>query len=187
MLKIAENEAPPFMRGNIINFMSETTAEISIEYADYVIARGFIEAFDEWMKGCDKEQKNSTLKFARKWSHLCSGFFQFIIALLIIYYAYTSIPNYFSSNLHPETIARFIVTYIGALVLMVPIAGATGDIVERAIDTYPILSYLKLNKGDERLISEFSGSRIGTTIAFLFGIIMAIVIGIISSKLEKLI
>lgn len=70
---------------------------------------------------------------------------------------------------------------------MVPIAGATGDIVERAIDTYPILSYLKLNKGDERLINEFSGSRIGTTIAFLFGIIMAIVIGIITSKLEKLI
>jgi len=46
LLQQAEEDAPPFMRSRIISFMSENTAEVTVDYADYVIARGFIEAFD---------------------------------------------------------------------------------------------------------------------------------------------
>ena len=47
LIKQAEEDAPPFMRGRFLNFVGDNTAEITIEYVDYVIARGFLEAFDE--------------------------------------------------------------------------------------------------------------------------------------------
>ena len=54
MLRQIEQEAPPFVRGRLAGFVALNTAEITIDYADYVIARGFLEAFEEWIKGCKK-------------------------------------------------------------------------------------------------------------------------------------
>lgn len=55
MLEQMESEAPPFMRGRVFGFFTGNTAEVTVEYADYIIARGFLEAFDEWISGCRDE------------------------------------------------------------------------------------------------------------------------------------
>jgi len=48
-------------------------------------------------------------------------------------------------------------------------------------------SYVKLNRGDAKLISEFNGDKKGRWVEFLGGSILTVVLGVASSKLATLI
>ena len=76
--------------------------------------------------------------------------------------------------------------YMGASYVLLAVAQAAGRMIEQAIDTYPTLSYLKLNKGDERMISEFQGRARGALLKLAGGAVLTVILGIISAKLEKL-
>ncbi|MBK1672190.1 hypothetical protein CKO35_02515 [Ectothiorhodospira shaposhnikovii] len=52
MLAELTAEAPPFIPRRFFGYAAGNTAEITVEYADYTVARGFLEAFDEWVVGC---------------------------------------------------------------------------------------------------------------------------------------
>lgn len=184
-LKLAAEEAPPFLKGNIISFMSENTAEISVEYVDYIVARGFIEAFNEWIACCPKQKNSKLLKFARAWSHLCSGIIKFIINGLIVYFFYTDAYKFINGSDLPGA-AKYFIAFLGAIILVQPLADTAGGAIESAIDSYPILSYLKLNKGDENIIDNFRDSKTLSLVKFIFGAILSIGLGVISSKIEKL-
>lgn len=186
MLRQAEEEAPPFIRGRVIAFIGDNTAEITVDYADYVIARGFLEAFDEWIQGCKCVPKKHWLRRLQGWSHLIPRALQLGVALLIVWYALAAIPGYFGSGSSPEAWARYVVMYMGASYVLLAVAQAAGRMIEQAIDTYPTLSYLKLNKGDERMISEFQGRARGALLKLAGGAALTVILGIISAKLEKL-
>ncbi|MCZ8158768.1 MAG: hypothetical protein O9256_02620 [Rhizobiaceae bacterium] len=70
LIEQEEEEAPPFLRGDAyFGYVHESTAEATVEYADYVIARGFLEAFDEWVVGCKSIATSKWLNFWRRHSH----------------------------------------------------------------------------------------------------------------------
>jgi hypothetical protein len=186
LLEHAEEEAPPFMRGRIINFMSENTAEISVEYADYIIARGFIEAFDEWVRGCNCTAKRKGLYFLRLWSHLIPETLQLSLVVAIAWFALQTVSEFFKQESSPEAWARFLILYSSASYILLSLIERAGRMLEDAIDTYPTLSYLKLNKGDERLIADFQDRRNRTALKFVGGIVLTVVLGILSAKIEKL-
>ncbi|MFJ3314915.1 hypothetical protein ACIPLR_06105 [Herbaspirillum huttiense] len=187
LLDQIERETPPFIRGHIIGMVAEMTAEVTVEYADYVIARGFVEAFDEWVEGCDVVPRKQWLRFARRWSHIIPVVTPIITVMSLAYFALAAIPAAFASPIHLENTARFFVLYgAGACVGML-LGKLAGEAIEYAIDTYPILSYLKLNKGDVKLVEKFSAQRWSVGVKFAIGIALQIAVGIASSKLEKLI
>jgi hypothetical protein len=70
---------------------------------------------------------------------------------------------------------------------MLTLASAAGDMIENAIDSYPVLSYLKLNRGDSNLIDEFQGKKTKVNIQFIGGCLLTIILGVISCKLDRLI
>lgn len=182
-----ENEAPEFMRGRFLNYLVENTAEVTIDYADYVIARGFLEAFDEWIRGCRTTQKNKLLALVRPWSHLVPRLMRTAVVLLLGIFSVQAIPGFFGTTLNAEMGARFFVIYISAAYILVSFASAAGNLIEESIDTYPSLSYLKLNRGDTKLIEEFGSRKNKVLLKFFGGVLLSIILGIISSKLEKLI
>lgn len=63
LIKKLKEDAPPFIPGHFFSAMAGDVAEIKVEYADYVVARGFVEAFDEWVKGCDTDSEPKTINF----------------------------------------------------------------------------------------------------------------------------
>lgn len=186
MLQQAEEDAPPFMRGRVISFLSDNTAEITVEYADYVVARGFLEAFDEWIRGCKSAPKVKWLRRLQRWSHLVPSLFRTLMVLVITWFALGDLPEFFKENSVPESWAKFLVTYAGAAYILVSLSNSVGHLLEEAIDTYPTLSYLKLNRGDAKVIDEFEGRKNSSIIKLISGAVFSIVLGIISSKLEKL-
>jgi hypothetical protein len=186
MLQQIEQEAPPFVRGQLIGFVALNTAEVTVDYADYVIARGFLEAVDEWIQGCKKSPPLPWLNPMRRYSHYFSGLAQLVAGALVSWFAFQSIPTYFAAPVSPEVWARFFVVYAGGALILVPLMGAVGSLFEEAVDSYPVLSYLKLNKGDSNLIDQFGDRKRSVILKLITSSAFTILLGIASAKLEKL-
>lgn len=148
MLQQIEKDVPRFVGSRFLGIVALNTAEVTIEYADYVIARGFLEAFDEWIRGCKKTTPIWILNVSRKWSEYIPGTAKIISGFLITWCAFQTIPIYFNpATTQPDTWARFFVVFAGAALILVPLMGSVGTLIEEAIDGFPVLSYLKLNRG----------------------------------------
>lgn len=185
MYKQIEEEAPAFMRGQLIGLVAANTAEITVDYADYVIARGFIEAFDEWVKGCKKTPEIRWLSNIQKWSHVIPSTIRLTVAALISFFAFSGASHTFAENTSIIQLAKFIIVYIGGGYISITAAGAAGILIEQSIDSYPILSYLKLNRGDGNLIEEFNNRRKRVITKFLAGAAFTVILGILATKLER--
>ena len=62
-----------------------------------------------------------------------------------------------------------------------------GSRFERAIDGYPLLSYINLNKGDERMIDAFNNERKSVIKSFIWYSVLNIALAIVATRLDKLI
>lgn len=158
LLKQIESDIPAFIRDRIFRLVPGSIAEISVEYADYVVARSFLESFDEWVEGCKETPKNKIIDFIQSKSYLFPKSLQFILAIMLMFFCLTSIPEFFQKGNIPEVWARFTAIFGGGFYLLMMLSHGAGTIMERAIDNISPLSYLKLNKGDEKLINEFSST-----------------------------
>jgi len=186
MLQQIKNEAPPFIPGHFVGFFVSNTAEVTIDYVDYVIARGFLEAFDEWLQGCKKSPSIPLLRLLRRWSVFIPDAAKLIAGVLISWFAFQSIPTYFTASTQPDIWARFFVVYAGGALILVPLMGTIGSLIENAIDSYPVLSYLKLNKGDINLIEKFSERKRSVIYKLAGSAVFTIILGILAAKLERL-
>lgn len=186
-MKQMEDEAPEFMRGRFFGFMAGSVAEVTVQYADYVVARGFLEAFDEWIGGCKATPKSHALQFFRRYSHRIPEVVQLTVAGVIVGFALQAIPGIFEPSATLTVAARFTVIFVGGSYILLTLARRTAKFVEEAIDCFPELSYLNLNKGDEKLIAEASSGKPRALVRLLAGSLGAIILGIISAKLEKLV
>lgn len=184
-IKQMENDAPPFLRGRFFGFMAGLTAEVTIDYADYVVARGFLEAFDEWVAGCKMTPSSKSLQLMRRHSHRVPEVAQLLVAATVVYFGLQSVPQYFNDQTTPAIWARFLIIFSGGSYILITLVSKTAELVEEAIDTFPEMAYLKLNKGDEKLIDEAQSAKPRAWLRGGIGAIGSIVLGIISAKLER--
>lgn len=185
--KQLEDEAPPFMRGRILGFMTGPVVDVTVDYADYVIARGFMEAVDEWIEGCSKTPTSKILQLLQTYSHYIPEGMKLLTAGAISYFAYEAIPSIVVNESVPATWAKFAVIYVGGAYITVSLVKKCAQLIERAIDSFPELSYIKLNKGDKLLVDAACKSKPMAWFRLTASVIGAIMLAIISSKLEKLI
>lgn len=186
MLNAMDDEVPAFMRGRFLAFSTMQTAEVSVEYVDYIIARSFLEAFDEWMQGCNSQPKSKLLDFAQERSHFVPKTLQLLLAAILIYFCLTESPKFLVNTL-PQDWGRFFIIFGGAFYFVTSLSHSAGKIIEKSIDSIHQLSYLNLNKGDEKLIDNFSDRNKSTFWKFLCGCILTMVLGVFSSVLARLI
>ena len=182
MLEQLDDEAPPFLRGNAYyGYIHENTAEVTVDYADYVIARGFLEAFDEWIEGCKKIPQSEALNFARRNSGWLPLIGRVCVAALITWFAWETSSQFSKAGVAIDQWAKLAIVYFGGGFILVALTGTAASFIEQAIDSYPELSYLKLNKGDANLLDKFASRRKHSVVRFIGGSLIAIVLGIISS------
>jgi hypothetical protein len=175
------------MHNLIIAAITDSVAEIKVEYADYVIARTFLEAMDDWVNGCDSNPKNRIIRWGKRNSHFFSPVLRVAAAFLIIVFAYKSIPDFFSSPGEPSVFAKFAVIYFGALHLFMAAGAGIGRMSERLVDNYIELSYLDLTKGDSILRKRHEESTRKTIFKLSLNAIYILILGLLSSWLSALI
>ena len=186
-LREIREDAPSFMPPQIIATLISETVEIRVEYADYVIARGFIESFDEWMKGCNKTPENPYIKWSQKYSHFIPPLGKIIILLLYGFYIYSAIDPILGKEATLIVFAKYLVLSAIIFSLAINIGNVAFKLIERTIDTYSEISWIKLNKGDEVAINECSTSQLKNISLLIASTLGAIAIGVISSQISGLI
>ncbi|MDQ3583022.1 MAG: hypothetical protein M3495_16095 [Pseudomonadota bacterium] len=187
MLQQIVSDAPPFVSGRVIGYITGNTAELSVDYADYIIARGFLEAFDEWIRGCKSEPDVPWLTFLQRWSHVVPKTLKVAAAFLTLAYALKAVPNFFGTPTDPQVWARFFIMFGGGFYVITTLAGSAGSMIESAIDSFNVISYLSLNKGDKKLIEDFGKRKRHVAFKFIFGCVLTIALGVIASKIAKII
>lgn len=177
-LKQIEREAPPFISSALVSSMVTTTAKITVHYSDYVKARHFTAMFDEWVRGCDESKNIGLINKLKKISHLISRFGKLAIYSVLGFFTVTAID---SAALSSNEILKFLVAYASIFVIVGGISEAILRKLEISIDSYLALSYLNINKGDAKLISEFSGRNRSSIIWSVLGVLGTIGVGIATS------
>jgi hypothetical protein len=180
-----EEEAPPFMRGRLFGYLTRNVAEVTVDHADYVIARGFIEALGEWVKGCRATPKSALLHILRQHSHRIPVFAQLCVAMVMLVFAIQALPEIFSANSTPATHARFFIILLGGAYIVLTLVRLLAQLIEQTIDSYPVLSYLQLNKGDEKLIAEAVSEKSRAWLRLVLFPLAEVALGIVAAKLEK--
>lgn len=179
-----EKEAPAFISSALVASMMTTTAKITIHYSDYVKARHFTAMFDEWIKGCNESHSINIIKKIKGVSHLITRFGRLIIYAALGIFTTNAID---SAMLPPNSIVKFLIIYSSLFVIV----GGVSDLflrkLEVSIDSYLPMSYLNINKGDAKLISDFSGRNKKSILWSVFGLIGTIAIGLATSAAYDLI
>ena len=180
MLNAMEDEVLPFMKNRIFAFVDRNTAVVSVEYADYVIARTFVQAFDDWIHGCKAEEKNKYLDFAQEHSHKIPNIVKIVLAIILFYFALNSYDRYYSSL--PITFQiKFLVTFCFSLYVINFLSVVFGRMIEYSLDSFNYISYLKLNKGDDKLVEKNAGKNKSIKRDFFKGCALTVLLGIMSS------
>ncbi len=178
-----QEDAPPFIPGHIFGMMAGNIAEIKVEYADYVVARGFIEAFDEWVSGCKCNPPNKFMKTLKKFSFVVPKIAGPIVATSVLLFSLNTLgaEKYLESD--PSFLFRFIAIYVTGLYLLVSAANAAAKLIENSIDRHTEVSYINLNKGDAKLVEEFEKRKKWVVLEFIGGCLLSVALGVASSKL----
>ncbi|MHA1055851.1 hypothetical protein [Enterobacter mori] len=186
LMKQMKDEAPAFMRGRIFGFMYGPTADISVEYADYVIARSFVEAMQEWVDGCRKsDSKLKTLQKLQGVSHFIPGVVSFVNGLLLTYFFIKNVPVVLNVNSSYLEVLQYGILFFASFMLTSKIATFLGGTIETSIDRYTPLSYLSLNKGDERVIDDYKKEKSSNVLSFFFSTFSTVVLGVVSSLIAN--
>lgn len=186
-LRDFEKEAPHFMQGRFVSFLTEVApVDLKVEYVDYVIARGFNEAVAEWVKGCSSVPPNRFLKFAQRWTHLMPGSLRTLTLLAYGSVALYYLPAYFSGG-DSLAQARFVLLFTIATLVTRTAAGFIGMFIDQLVHCYPVMSYLKLNRGDAKMIEQFESRKKSVLFRAVLAAVSTIALGVISAKLERLV
>ena len=187
LLKEIREDAPAFMQGPLAAMMTSETAEIKVDYVDYVIARGFIEVFDEWISGCDKTDEINVVKFAQKYSHFVSPLGKILIIFLYGFYIYNAIDSSFLGREDLPALAKFFIISGVAFYIVHMMSGVLLRILERSVDSYSYISWIKLNRGDSQLI-RIEEKKIRNNIwMFLGSAFLTVMLGVLGSQISGVI
>jgi len=187
MIKELRKDAPSFLHGPLINMITSETAEIRVEYVDYVVARGFLEVFKEWMNGVEKCNENKLVKRIQVYSHLIPPIGKITMAMLYGYFIYSSIDAVFANTVDSANFAHFakFTSVAGILFyLSIILSDVFFKSMENSIDSYSGISWIKLTKGDETLIRSESANKNKDTWMFVFNLFSTLILGILSSQIS---
>ncbi|WP_124982269.1 hypothetical protein [Ralstonia solanacearum] len=130
------------------------TAEARVKYADYVIARTMLHTIDEWTKSLPRASESTTLRWIRQRSHAIPAIFRYAFAVACIAASMEAIPLVFEQGATIPRLAYFLIVAFGGISAGYKIGHHLGRRVEDALDMYCALSYVELNDGDIKVISE---------------------------------
>jgi hypothetical protein len=183
-LKQIEKEAPPFISSALISSMVTATAKITVQYSDYVKARHFTAMFDEWIKSCDMTENSGYINYFKSISHLITRFGKLTVYGLLAFFTVNAMDT---QHINSDQALKFLIIYASIFVIIGGISETFLHKLEKSIDSHIALSYLDINKGDAKLITEYSNRNKASLFWGILGIIGTVGVGLLSSSVYDLI
>lgn len=183
-LEDLEENKSRYIPQRLMSFLTANTAEIDVEYVDYLVAKTYLQLFNEWLEGCPSNPNFKFIAWVQKHSHYIPRIVQLIIVLISLKY-YDEYISTLPSSFNHEW-GRFFLYSLISFFILVRLALIIGVKIERYVDSLQPLSYLELNNGDKNLVSKATTFRNKTYSKIFFQIILTIILGVISSKISLL-
>ncbi|MCD6050847.1 MAG: hypothetical protein K0Q55_2250 [Verrucomicrobia bacterium] len=182
-----ENEMapPPFFR-----LFSNYTLIVEIDYVDYSVARNMLSTFDSWVDEVELTEKPMVSDFVQSRSHHLPSFFRLIIIIFTAIGFYYSVPAVLTLKSTFIEVTQYIVLAFSGIFFFSHLAVMLGSWIETSVDNIFTLSYIHLNKGDERLVKGFEKKNRYNCVKILAGFAMllieAVTVSYFSERLIKL-
>ncbi len=162
------------------------TAHVSVEYVDYLVARNVMDTVGEWLDGVPHDPGSKITKFLQKRSRripeLSEG-----IAVSFITIALFIVMPVFVSRSSPDfhVMARFVIASIFCSYVIFHGAQVLGRWISGWIVGIDQIGYIKLNKGDEKAISDTKRANRLKYIKASIAVLVALITGVVSSLLAN--
>lgn len=137
--------------GRIIFAYPAQTGRLQIDYVDYAVAKTLETVVDQWFSSLRSTKQNSLVIHLQYISSYFPNSFKFITAAAVSICRYLMIDNWATVAADDKSLMRFGVVAFSIVFVSSGIAFMLGQWAERAIDDIQPISYLNLNKGDERI------------------------------------
>lgn len=175
----AENEHG--MPKRIMRIFATKTARLDIEYVDYTVARNFQTTIDNWFSALEQSKSGKLLEITQDYTHNLPVFLRSASILFLCAFFFLQFPSWFPSGLTLESLFKLSVLCFGSVFLLSGIASKIGASIGQAIDNIQPLSYVKLNRGDEKSISDLKRSNNMHKAKSAFGLLVAVGINLLSA------
>ncbi|NER24582.1 MAG: hypothetical protein F6J96_28545 [Symploca sp. SIO1C2] len=157
-----------------------------VEYVDYMVAINFISTLDSWVNEIKIASTSRFIDFLQKKSHwlprLSEGSILIVTSLWVCSYTNET----FAEGNSDQVLAKFLIISLMFIMLSGKVALWFGSLGEKYIDQISSLSYIQLNKGDERLLTERGKSNFWSIVIAISTFTISIIQGVISGYIVKL-
>ena len=167
----------PFLLVKMVN----DTIIVNIRYTDYTVAKALMSIITEWERVLPCAANDKIIEIIQRYSHFIPRGARLIITVLsIVIIAYIT-PAYFnhignSIDNNMISFGVYILASSGLIYAFNTFALWIGQYTERRIDRWSALSYLKINKADEKEITNILRGNKSTLIKALFGCVSLIIL-----------
>lgn len=128
---------------------------IDIEYVDYVVARNMLSTLDSWVKEIEVTKKQKALELLQKYSHWAPRLASLVLFFFAVYAAVISANLIDFPATDNSLLAKYLLSSFGYIVGFFFLGAILGGFIEGSIDRLEEVSYINLNKGDQKLLAEF--------------------------------
>ncbi|MDT8447195.1 MAG: hypothetical protein RRB13_09935 [bacterium] len=170
----------PYQLFDLIDFV---TAAIEITYVDFIIANTVKAAFEEWLKGLPNDTHSKPIKIFKGLRKFYRPGFQLAFFGFISYFIAENsaqIFKYFSVSM-PHQQASFLIISIFFMYIFHKAGTQIGMLVEEYATKINHATYIKLNKGDEKLIQTDKIARKRYLINSLLYSIVSLGFGVVAN------
>ena len=131
------------------------SALVTVNYVDYVIARNLLDGVERWVKGIPNHPFPRWFKLIRRNSEKIRLCIMYAVGAFAAYMFTTLVPVYVPPH-EPDFQVLAYYFIIGSLSVFVAfrLGRFAGSLIEEALDESIELSYIKLNRGDEKRIAQ---------------------------------
>ncbi|MBY3220280.1 hypothetical protein [Rhizobium laguerreae] len=170
--------------GMLFRILANQTGEIKISYVDYNVSLNFMIAIEQWFQGLRLEKESVSLRLLKKHSHHFSFLFKYISVSAFLLMNY----NFVLPRFNTESIRDFMgyaIFIFGFAYVLGGCAAKIGDFVEQSVDSINPLSFVSLNRGDDKLATETRQQNRGGSISAIVGVAVAVVVNVFSSYIAS--
>lgn len=155
------------------------TINVRIKYFDYTIAKSVISLITDWSNNLPCAKTYSYIKFLQQHSNYFPSYGTFsvtIFSMIIIALFANSHFNNFDVNY--DTLVAYLIVSSAIIYTFHRLAFWIGNYIENTINDWSAVSYLKLNKADEKQISLMTNNNTSIVKRTSFGFLTMILLPI---------
>jgi hypothetical protein len=170
----------PFDFPIILKLMQGRTAIVSVKYIDYVVARSFLNAIDEWFSTLKKCPCSKCFSFIKKNSSMVPLVCKYSVGIISGLILLRNMHNFITPSATLLNLGQVIFCYFIGLFAIYKLANHLGRQAERMLDSHSELSYLRFNAGDNLEIDTaqagYRKSLAWSAVNFVFAILSGIIV-----------